>query len=130
MEEDIKSTLEGTTAAATKLAFDKKVRFAVGPAGFYGPAAAAVFNPNKVMYVLEYSTCQPGELGPYGFLGGLSSITTVIAILNAAHKEFPNVKKLAPRHRGRRFGALFNEGGKKGARTGWIHHGRRRRHLF
>ena len=61
VEEDIKSTLEGTTAAATKLAFDKKVRFAVGPAGFYGPAAAAVFNPNKVMYVLDTPPVNPAS---------------------------------------------------------------------
>ncbi len=95
VEEDIKSTLEGTTSAATKLAFDKKVKFVVGPAGFYGPAASSVFNPNKVLYVLEFSTNQPGELGPYGFMGGISSVTDAMLTLAAAKKEWPNVKKLA-----------------------------------
>ena len=94
VEEDIKSTLESTTAAATKLAFDKKVKFVVGPAGWFGPAAGSVFNPNKVLYVLEFSTGQPGELGPYGFMGGISSITDAMLILGAAKKEYPNAKKL------------------------------------
>ena len=94
VEEDLKSSLEGTTAAATKLAYDKKVKFVVGPAGWFGPAAGAVFNPNKILYVLEFSTGQPGELGPYGFMGGISSITDAMLILAAAKKEFPEAKKL------------------------------------
>ncbi|MGA2108813.1 MAG: ABC transporter substrate-binding protein [Syntrophorhabdales bacterium] len=95
VDEDIKSTLEGTTAAATKLVFEKKVKFVTGPAGWFAPAASAVFNPNKVMYSIEWSTGQPSELGPYGFLGGCGSINNAIIALNAAKKEFPNVKKLA-----------------------------------
>ncbi len=95
VDEDIKSTLEGTTAAATKLVFEKKVKFVTGPAGWFAPAAASVFNPNKVVYSVEWSTAQPGELGPYGFLGGLGSVNNAMVMLNAGKKEFPNVKKLA-----------------------------------
>ena len=95
VDEDLKSTMEGTTAAATKLVFEKKVKFVTGPAGWFAPAASSVFNPNKVMYSVEWSTAQPGELGPYGFLGGLGSPNTALIALNAAKKEFPNVKKLA-----------------------------------
>lgn len=95
VEEDLKSTMEGTTAAATKLVFERKVKFVTGPAGWFAPAASAVFNPNKVMYSVEWSTAQPGELGSYGFIGGLGNPNTALIALTAAKKEFPNVKKIA-----------------------------------
>jgi branched-chain amino acid transport system substrate-binding protein len=96
--EDNKSTLDGTTAAANRLVYDKKVKFVLGPAGFFGPAAASIFNPNKVVYVLAYSSCQPGEFGPdtpYGFLGHVGSVGFGTLGIKAAKKEFSNVKKFA-----------------------------------
>jgi branched-chain amino acid transport system substrate-binding protein len=96
--EDIKSTFDGCTAAANRLVFDKKVKFVLGPGGFFGPAAAPVLNPNKVLYVLSYATTQPGALGaeyPYGFLGNNASVGYAIVAMKALKKEFPNVKKVA-----------------------------------
>jgi len=96
--EDSKSTFDGCTAAANRLVFDKKVRFVLGPGGFFGPAAAPVFNPNKVLYVLGFSTTQPGSLGaeyPYGFLGNDASVGYAIVAMKALKTEFPNVKKVA-----------------------------------
>ncbi|MGD0915433.1 MAG: ABC transporter substrate-binding protein [Thermodesulfobacteriota bacterium] len=93
--EDNKSSLEGTTAGATRLAFDKKVKFVLGPGAYFGPAAGAIFNANKVLYVLDLSACQPGDLGPYGFLGGLSTLNGSSVPIRAMKMEFPNVKKVA-----------------------------------
>ncbi len=96
--EDTKSTFDGVTAGANRLVFDKKVKFVLGPGGFFGPAAAPVFNPNKVMYVLSYATTQPGALGaefPYGFLASNASVGYAVLAMKAMKKEFPNVKKIA-----------------------------------
>ena len=96
--EDIKSTFDGCTAAANRLVFDKKVKFVLGPGGFFGPAAAPVLNPNHVMYVLSYATTQPGALGadyPYGFLGNDASVGYAIVAMKALKNEFPNAKKIA-----------------------------------
>jgi ABC-type branched-subunit amino acid transport system substrate-binding protein len=49
--EDTKSTMEGVRAAATRLAFDKKVKFVVGPNSFFTPGATPVFTPNKILSV-------------------------------------------------------------------------------
>lgn len=96
--EDTKSTFDGCTAGANRLVFDKKVKFVLGPGGFFGPAAAPIFNPNKVLYVLSYATTQPGALGaeyPYGFLGNDASVGYAIVAMKALRKEFPNAKKVA-----------------------------------
>jgi branched-chain amino acid transport system substrate-binding protein len=96
--EDTKSTFDGCTAGANRLVFDKKVKFVLGPGGFFGPAAAPVFNPNKVLYVLSYATTQPGALGPdhpYGFLGNDGSVGYAIVAMKALTKEFPKAKKVA-----------------------------------
>jgi branched-chain amino acid transport system substrate-binding protein len=96
--EDTKSTFDGCTAGANRLVFDKKVKFVLGPGGFFGPAAAPVFNPNKVLYVLGYATTQPGALGPdqpYGFLANIGSVGSFNTAVKALKKEFPNAKKVA-----------------------------------
>ncbi|MGD0660799.1 MAG: ABC transporter substrate-binding protein [Syntrophorhabdales bacterium] len=96
--EDTKSTFDGCTAGANRLVFDKKVKFVLGPGGFFGPAAAPVFNPNKVLYVLGYATTQPGALGPdqpYGFLAANGSVGGFLIGVKALKKEFPNAKKVA-----------------------------------
>lgn len=94
--EDGKTTLDGNTAAAQKLVFDHKVKFVVGPSGFFGTGSSPTFEQNKVLHVSGYNTCQPGEMDattPYGFLGYNSSIGHLVAALKATKKEFPNVKK-------------------------------------
>jgi len=96
--EDTKSTFDGCTAGANRLVFDKKVKFVLGPGGFFGPAAAPVFNPNKVLYVLGYATTQPGALGqglPYGFLANIGSVGSFTTGCKALKSEFPNAKKVA-----------------------------------
>jgi branched-chain amino acid transport system substrate-binding protein len=96
--EDTKSTFDGCTAGANRLVFDKKVKFVLGPGGFFGPAAAPVFNPNKVLYVLGFATTQPGALGadqPYGFLANNATVGFGIVAVKALKKEFPNAKKVA-----------------------------------
>jgi len=96
--EDGKSTLDGITAAATRLTFDKQVKFVVGPNAFWTMAASPVFEPNKVMHVSGASTTQPGELDsttPYGFLGHNSSVGGCLIDVQALKREFPNAKKVA-----------------------------------
>jgi branched-chain amino acid transport system substrate-binding protein len=96
--EDGKTALDGITAAATRLAYDRRVKFVVGPNGFFATGSSPVFEANKILHVNGYCTHQPGELDsstPYGFLGYGGSVGTCIASLKAMKKEFPNVKKIA-----------------------------------
>jgi branched-chain amino acid transport system substrate-binding protein len=96
--EDGNSTLDGVTAAATKLVYDHKIKFVVGPQGFFATASGPVFEQNKVIHVSGFNTCQPGELDastPYGFLGFNGSIGATMATLKVIQKEYPKAKKIA-----------------------------------
>ena len=96
--EDGKSTLDGITAGANRLAYDHRVKFVVGPTGFFSTGSSPVFEPNKILHISGYNTCQPGEMDastPYGFLAFNASIGTSISIIKAMKKEFPSVKKVA-----------------------------------
>lgn len=96
--EDGNSTLDGVTAAATKLVFDHKVKFVVGPQGFFTTASGPVFEQSKVIHVSGFNTCQPGELDastPYGFLGFNGSMGATIATLKVIKKEYPRARKIA-----------------------------------
>jgi ABC-type branched-subunit amino acid transport system substrate-binding protein len=96
--EDGKSSLDGITAAATRLAYDHQVKFVVGPTGFFSTGSSPVFEQNKILHVSGYVSNQPGELDastPYGFLAFDASIGTTIGALKVMKKEFPNVKKVA-----------------------------------
>jgi branched-chain amino acid transport system substrate-binding protein len=96
--EDGKTTLDGIAAGANKLVFDHKVKFVVGPTGFFSTASSPVFEQNGVLHVSGYVSNQPGELDastPYGFLGFDASIGTSIAAWKATKKEYPNVKTFA-----------------------------------
>jgi branched-chain amino acid transport system substrate-binding protein len=96
--EDGKSTLDGRTAAANRLVYDKKVKFVVGPNAFFAVATSPIFESNKVLHVSGYNTCQPGEMDkttPYGFLGYDASIGIGIAGIQGMKKEFLNIKKVA-----------------------------------
>lgn len=96
--EDGNSTMDGVAAAATKLVYDHKVKFVVGPQGFFTTASGPVFEQNKILHVSGFNTCQPGELDastPYGFLGFDGSIGATIATLKVIKKEYPKAKKIA-----------------------------------
>ncbi len=96
--EDGKSTLDGVTAAATKLVYDRKVKFVVGPQGFFTTASGPVFEQNKVLHVSGFNTLQPGEMDkttPYGFLGFNAAVGSAIVSFKVIKKEWPNAKKVA-----------------------------------
>ncbi len=96
--EDGKSSLDGIAAGANKLVYDQKVKFVVGPTGFFSTGSSPTFEQNKVLHVSGYCSNQPGEVDkstPYGFLGFDASIGTSIGSWKVAKKEFPKVKNLA-----------------------------------
>ncbi len=96
--EDGKSTLDGIAAGANKLVYDHKVKFVVGPTGFFSTGSSQIFEQNKVLHVSGYCSNQPGELDastPYGFLGFNASIGTSLAAWKVMKKEYPNVKNVA-----------------------------------
>jgi len=96
--EDGKSALDGITAGATRLAYDHRVKFVVGPTGFFSSGSSPVFEQNRILHVSGYVSNQPGELDkttPYGFLAFNASIGTVIGATKALQKEYPHVKKVA-----------------------------------
>jgi ABC-type branched-subunit amino acid transport system substrate-binding protein len=95
--EDMKSTIEGATAAANKLAFEKGVKFVVGPGAFFTLGAAPVLGRAKVLEVSGWNTMHPGEMDattPYVFLGFSGNPGMVLAQAKAMQAEFPAVKKV------------------------------------
>ncbi len=95
--EDGKSTMDGFGAAATRLAYDDKVKFVLGPSAFFGLASTPIFEQAKVLHVSSWNTFQPGEMDantPYAFLGMNSTLGILPGSVKAMKKEFPNVKKL------------------------------------
>ena len=60
--EDGKSTLDGNTAAATKLVLDDKLQFVVGPGAFFNLATTPIFEQNKVLHVANYNGLNPAEM--------------------------------------------------------------------
>jgi branched-chain amino acid transport system substrate-binding protein len=96
--EDGKSSLDGVTAAANRLVFDKKVKFIVGPHAFFSSAVSPVAGPNRVIHVSGFNTTQPGELSkdtPYCFLAHNGMVGEVLASIQFFKKNFPKVKNLA-----------------------------------
>lgn len=96
--EDGKSTLDGVTAAANKLAYDDKVQFVVGPNASFPVAAGPVFTPLGIMDVISFSTLVPGAVDkstPHTYLGFASSAGCVECAGLAMKKEFPNIKTVA-----------------------------------
>ena len=95
--EDGKSSLDGCTAGANKLVLDEKVKFVIGPNGFFAKGSSPVFEANKVLHVSGYNTTMPGEIDsttPYGFLGFNNPTAQSIVSYKAMKKEFPNVKSV------------------------------------
>jgi branched-chain amino acid transport system substrate-binding protein len=95
--EDGKSDFNGVAAAASRLVFDKEVKFVVGPSGFWSAASSVTFEENKILHVSSYVTGSPGELDastPYGFVGHNCAFADAIAAEKALKKEFPDVEKV------------------------------------
>jgi branched-chain amino acid transport system substrate-binding protein len=96
VEEDGKSSLDGNTAAATKLVLDDKLQFVVGPGAFFNEATTPIFEQNKVLHVANYNGLNPAEMNkdtPYAFLG-LDPITQSDAELKSLMQYYPNVKTI------------------------------------
>lgn len=96
--EDGKSTLDGITAAANRLVFDKGVKLIIGPAGFFAGASSPVTTPNKVLNIISYCTNQPGEMDkntPYTFMAFNGSAGSFFTAVDYIKKNYPNVKKVA-----------------------------------
>ena len=96
--EDCKSTFDGVASAANRLVYDKEVKFIVGPSGFYVPPASPVTNPAKVMMIVGWHLCAPGEVDattPYNFATSHGSITKDIGIIKSMRLDFPQAKNIA-----------------------------------
>ena len=96
--EDAKSTLDGVTASANRLVFDKGVKLILGPAGFFSAASSPVTTPNNVLNIISFSTGQPGEIDkttPYTFQAYDGTAASFIAGVNYVKKNYPKVKKVA-----------------------------------
>jgi branched-chain amino acid transport system substrate-binding protein len=96
--EDAKSTLDGVTAAANRLVFDKGVKLILGPAGFFSAASSPVTTPNNVLNIISFSTGQPGEIDkttPFTFQAYDGTAASFIAGVNYIKAHFPKVKKVA-----------------------------------
>ncbi len=92
--EDGKSSLDGNTAAATKLVLDEKLQFVVGPGAFFNLATTPIFEQNKVLHVANYNGLNPAEMNadtPYAFLG-LDPITQHSTTLKALKEYYPDIK--------------------------------------
>ncbi len=95
--EDCKSSFDGVASAANRLVYDKKVKFIVGPTGFFDPPASPVTNPAKVMMVVGWHLCAPGEVDastPYNFATSHGSITKDIAAVKSLRRDFPQAKTM------------------------------------
>ena len=70
--QDGKSSMDGITAATTKLIIDDGVKFIVGPGAFFTSAAAPTATSNKIIQVSAMNTGTPGEMSkdtPYTLPG-------------------------------------------------------------
>jgi len=96
--EDMKGTADGAVAAATKLAFDHKVKFVVGTVvPFMVQAAGSVLEPAKIVRVLLYNCAMPNEYGPktpYAFLCQDATVEGMRASLQYLKERYPNVKSV------------------------------------
>jgi ABC-type branched-subunit amino acid transport system substrate-binding protein len=95
-EEDFKSSLDGTAAAAKRLT-SSSIKFALGPMGFFSSASSPVFEQAKILHVSTYNTCQPGEMDqttPYGFLGENGGVGEFIGTMEAMKKVYPSIKSI------------------------------------
>jgi branched-chain amino acid transport system substrate-binding protein len=97
--EDGQSSLDGVASAANKLVFNDKVQFVLGPQAFLAPAAAKVFNDNKIFYACNYITLEPGIVDattPYAWSAYDGAPGQIIAGIKFLKQYYPNVKVVAP----------------------------------
>ena len=96
--EDIKSDFNGVVSAANKLIYDRRVKFILGPSGYFVSAATPVTEPAKVMMIAGWHINMPGEIDaktPHTFANSHGSTTHDIAAIKCMRKDFPEMKKLA-----------------------------------
>jgi branched-chain amino acid transport system substrate-binding protein len=96
--EDTKSTMDGVTAAANRLVFDKGIKFIIGPTAFFSAGAGPVTDPNQVIRCLTWCCNTPGEMDattPYAFLTCNASIAEAIAAAKYLKQAYPTVEKVA-----------------------------------
>jgi len=94
--EDGKTSLDGNTAAATKLVLDDKLQLVVGPGAFFNSATTPIFEQNKVLHVANYNGLVPSEMNadtPYAFLG-LDPITQHSTSVKALLEYYPDIKNV------------------------------------
>jgi len=94
--EDMKGTADGAVAAATKLAYDHKVKFVIGTVvPFMVQASGTVLEPAKVLRILLYNCAMPNEYGPktpYAFLCQDATVEGMRASLQYLKERYPQVK--------------------------------------
>jgi ABC-type branched-subunit amino acid transport system substrate-binding protein len=96
--EDTQSDFDGVSAATNRLIYEKGCKFLVGPSGFFVPAATPVSEPAKVMTIVGWHVCLPGEVDAstlYTFGTSQGSLPKDIAIIKSMRKDYPNMKKIA-----------------------------------
>lgn len=97
--EDMKGTADGAVAAATKLAYDHKVKIVIGTVvPFMVQAVGSVLEPAKVLRLVLYNCGMPSEYGPqtpYMFLTYDSTIEGMRSALDYLKEAYPKVKSVA-----------------------------------
>jgi branched-chain amino acid transport system substrate-binding protein len=96
--EDCKTTMDGVTAAATKLVYDENIKFIIGPTAFFAAAASPICDPNKVLRCITWGVHTPGELDettPYSFLASNASVIEAIGFVKFIKENYPDIKKVA-----------------------------------
>lgn len=97
--EDHKCSAEGSVAAATKLVYDKKMKFIAGTImPFIVASAGTVTEQAKVLRAVLYNCATPSEYGPdtpYTFVVENATVEGTISTFNYLVKAYPNVKSLA-----------------------------------
>lgn len=94
---DTRSTFDGVAAAANKLVYDERVKFIVGPTGFFVSAATPVTTPAKVLMVVGWHVCMPNELDaktPWNIGTSHGSLTKCIAVIKSIRQDYPTLKKI------------------------------------
>lgn len=95
--EDCKSTMDGVTAAANRLIYDKGINFIIGPSAFYTSAATPVTEPAKVLVVPTWNCNTPGELsGDTQYVFAVDgNLAANIAAAKFLKQAYPDVEKIA-----------------------------------
>lgn len=97
--EDHKCSAEGSVSAATKLVYDKKLKFIAGTImPFIVASAGTVTEPAKVLRSVLYNCATPSEYGPdtpYTFVVENATVEGTISTLNYLVKAYPEVKTMA-----------------------------------